>query len=460
MIPPNFLWLGENMLHKRNNVFYFRRSVPKLLVGILNKREIWISLHTDKLSHAKPLEQRLNQAIAFIDVQFKLRLINCEEALRQLQSAGFSAATKAPIDEIPNISRQDSRIFSKQEQSQSFQDLDLKTLYEMFAKEKSSSGSWSAKTTKEYKAAFSLFWRFLNESGQPAITHKLLLGYRNTLMALPPRHESQQQLRGKTLADIAAMKHDMPLSNRQINKQTICISSFWKWLVLHDYVKENPAHSLLLPKCGIGKSPDTERGAYTADEMKKILVTLDQQREQLLRTRPERYWIPILSAYSGLRLGECSQLLCDDVLMCSDIWCLDIKATANDDKRLKTLTSTRRIPLHPAVTGRGFLNYLEEIKSAGHTRLFPLLVCHPVNGYGHHVGKAYATWNRKFITNDKMKTFHSMRHAVANELKQSGVAVELISELLGHRVESISMGRYGKKFRPEALLEAIKKLPW
>ena len=54
----------------------------------------------------------------------------------------------------------------------------------------------------------------------------------------------------------------------------------------------------------------------------------------------------------------------------------------------------------------------------------------------------------------------SIRHSVANELKQLKVPGEVISELLGHKVDSITMNRYGKRYRPEVLLEAIKQLPW
>ncbi len=447
------------MLQVVKRTFYFRKLLSKRLKHVIGKTEVWLSMKTSNLNQARQIEARLESALLASDIDLKFGLATEEDVLARLARVGIRP--RQPKAERHVVDR--DSVFPADLQMKDggiASDDTLKQLFSEFASEQAMSGKWSIKTQHEYRAAFALFWRYLEEAGHPTITHKLLLGYRNTLMALPPRHENQQQLKGKKLADIAAMKHDKTLSNRQINKQTICISGFWKWLVLHhDYVKDNLAHSLLLPKCGSGKSPDTERSAYTADEMKKIIATLDQQKERLLRTRPERYWIPVISAYSGLRLGECSQLFCDDVLLDSGIWCLDIKATSNDDKRLKTVSSTRRIPLHPAVIDRGFLNYREEMKSAGHTRLFPLLVCHPVNGYGHHVGKAYAAWNRRFITKDPLKTFHSLRHAFANTLKQAGIAGELISELLGHRVESISMSRYGKKYRPTLLLEALNKLP-
>jgi len=447
------------MLQVVKQTLYFRKLLSKRLKHLIGKTEVWLSLKTGNLNLARQIEAKLESALLASDIDLKFGLSKEEDVLARLFKVGIRPrqpkAERHVVDRdsafSADLQRTDKGIASDER---------LKQLFSEFASEQAMAGKWSIKTQHEYRAAFALFWRYLQETGHPAINHKLLLSYRNILMALPARHESQQQLKGKALADVAAMKHPATLSNRQINKHTICISSFCKWLMLHDYVKENPAHNLLLPKCGSGKSPDTERSAYSADEMKKIIATLDQQKERLLSTRPERYWIPIISAYSGLRLGECSQLFCDDVLLNSGIWCLDIKATSNDDKRLKTVSSTRRIPLHPAVIDRGFLNYREEMKSAGHTRLFPLLVCHPVNGYGHHVGKAYAAWNRKFISNDRNLCFHSIRHSAANELKQAGVATELISEILGHKVDSITMSRYGKKYRPELLFEALQKLPW
>ncbi len=56
--------------------------------------------------------------------------------------------------------------------------------------------------------------------------------------------------------------------------------------------------------------------------------------------------------------------------------------------------------------------------------------------------------------------FSKWLRSVANELKQLKVPGEVISELLCHKVDSITMNRYGKRYRPEVLLEAIKQLPW
>ena len=62
---------------------------------------------------------------------------------------------------------------------------------------------------------------------------------------------------------------------------------------------------------------------------------------------------------------------------------------------------------------------------------------------------------------DKLKTLHSLRHSFADTLKQLGVQESLIAELVGHSTSDfITMSRYGKRFKPEVLLEVIKKVDY
>lgn len=46
------------------------------------------------------------------------------------------------------------------------------------------------------------------------------------------------------------------------------------------------------------------------------------------------------------------------------------------------------------------------------------------------------------------------------QLKQKGVPEGVIAEILGHANQSIATGRYGKRFRPRVLLEALEKLSY
>jgi len=175
-----------------------------------------------------------------------------------------------------------------------------------------------------------------------------------------------------------------------------------------------------------------------------------------LRSRPERFWVPMIALYSGMRQTEISQLYCADIVEYEEIWCFSVNEDA-EDKRLKNTSSIRHVPIHPALLEAGIIEYRNSLKTG---RLFQKLTKEQYNGYGRQMSKWFTTFNRRYITQDPKKTFHSIRHSVANELKQLKTPGEVISELLGHKVDSITMNRYGKRYRPEVLLEAIKQLPW
>lgn len=69
-------------------------------------------------------------------------------------------------------------------------------------------------------------------------------------------------------------------------------------------------------------------------------------------------------------------------------------------------------------------------------------------------------YKRKYITSDRRKVFHSFRHNFCDNLKQWGVEESIIAELVGHSNQSITAGRYGKRYRPEKLLKAIRHLDY
>jgi len=102
------------------------------------------------------------------------------------------------------------------------------------------------------------------------------------------------------------------------------------------------------------------------------------------------------------------------------------------------------------------MEYVEELRDRKAPRLWMNLKKYR-EGYGKYFGKWYSQVNRECITESRSKCFHSFRHTFINELKQRGIQDTLISELVGHSTSgSITMGRYGKRYQPKVLLEAIR----
>jgi integrase len=87
---------------------------------------------------------------------------------------------------------------------------------------------------------------------------------------------------------------------------------------------------------------------------------------------------------------------------------------SHDDRRLKTASSRRVVPVHSALIEAGLLDYVERQRQQGHERLFPTLRANGLNSLGNVFGKFYGRWSRKLVP-DRRKTAHSWRHTVATK---------------------------------------------
>jgi integrase len=120
---------------------------------------------------------------------------------------------------------------------------------------------------------------------------------------------------------------------------------------------------------------------YSADQLTAIFSSplfsacAGDGREHVsgdVKIRDWRYWLPIISLYSGARLGEIAQLFVDDVRHDRGVWIFHItpEGGAGDDKSVKTEGSARVVPVHPELIRRGILDHHSEIKARRGTRLF------------------------------------------------------------------------------------------
>jgi integrase len=199
---------------------------------------------------------------------------------------------------------------------------------------------------------------------------------------------------------------------------------------------------------------DEQRKAYSVEDLQTIVNNLPKEQG-----KPERYWIPLIAMYSGLRLDEICQLHSDDVQQLDGVWCFNIND--NKDKKLKNDSSKRVLPIHPVLITRGLTKYVESIKKLDMPRLWMNLSWREADGYSNSFGSWYRRFNRGNITQDSCKVFHSFRHTVTDTLKQAGVIETVIAELVGHsNSASMTMGRYGKRYQPKVLLDALMKLDY
>jgi integrase len=124
-------------------------------------------------------------------------------------------------------------------------------------------------------------------------------------------------------------------------------SQLFKW-AKQNYRKDieiNPFEGLQLGKKA-RKRPDTQRDAFSIDDLKKIFVDSCYfgQDKWDKAIHPHFFWIPLLGLYTGAREEELGQLYVDNVKEIEGLWVLDISDN-RPGQSVKT-DEQRLIPLH------------------------------------------------------------------------------------------------------------------
>ena len=168
-----------------------------------------------------------------------------------------------------------------------------------------------------------------------------------------------------------------------------------------------------------------------------------------------------------MRLNEICSLYLDNIIQVKGNhrekrWCFNIlEEPDRPDKHIKALSSRRIVPIHDTLIDLGFIEFIELLKKR-HTnrkRLFQELKL----SEGSYIRNVSRFFNRRYLTKlglkTERKTFHSLRHTVIDHLKQQGIDVSFINELVGHSSGNIDLDRYGKGYNSDILYnKCVKKI--
>jgi integrase len=411
-------------VYLRKGIFYFRLDIPIDLTHHFPTTEIKQSLRTKDPDVARlaatSLELKALQAYALL----RFGMLS-DGMIKQVVEEVMPQARKAVADPRSKLLSEVIITYTAEKQS-----------------------GWTDKTKMEVTGVFRLLEDILGDKEVSSITRPMLIELRSALLRVPPNFYKKNP--GMSLKAALASSTEAGISIKSVNKHVARIGSLLKYCQEQGMIPSNPASGLQLSE---KQRADLERSVYSHDDIKSIVANLPIDADG-----PERYWIPLIGLYSGLRLNEICQLHTDDVVTIDGCWCFDINNSG--DKRLKNAASSRVIPVHPRLIECGLIRYYEEVKAAKQPRLWMNLALIHLHGYTNSIGKWYQRYNREYVTEDPKKVFHSMRHTVADILKQKGVSEAVIAEILGHAHKSITSGRYGKRYQPQVLLDALVQLEY
>jgi len=411
-------------LQQINEIYYFRTRIPFDLQECFDNQEIKRSLRTRNYQLAK------SQAIALT--------YKAEQLFAILRSGMLG------MESIPEYMQKHFPL-KKGKPKEARKSFELEDVIKAYIHEHVTLKKWTEKTCLENESILNLFIRLLSTNDIRRISRTVMIEFVEKLRLVPAHLNKKPEYRGKSIAELLQTPDLQTLETRTVNKYMSRISSLFIWSVRQGYLAKNPAEGLSISE---SMREDEEREAYSKEDILRLLKSL----EGIPEDKPERYWIPLVALYTGMRLNEACQLYTNDVIEIDGVWCIAINC--NGDKKLKTVAGKRDIPIHPELIRLGFLEYHRKQLQRGEERLWTNLK-KGRDGYSHLFGKWFQRHNRKHVTENPKRCFHSFRHTVADSLKQLQCSDTVIAEILGHRNESITTGRYGKRYHPQILLDAL-----
>lgn len=171
------------------------------------------------------------------------------------------------------------------------------------------------------------------------------------------------------------------------------------------------------------------------------------------------YWPALIALFTGMRLGEVSQLALDDIRLERGLWAIDI----NDDdyKRVKSAAARRIIPMHPELIALGLPEFVEDVKKLKlGPQLFPMLVPKVGDGsIGNAPGKKWDLYLKVAELTDDALTFHSLRKTANTLLKREKVPFDVRCQIVGHEndhVNELYASEYSVKELADMVFPAFK----
>jgi integrase len=181
-----------------------------------------------------------------------------------------------------------------------------------------------------------------------------------------------------------------------------------------------------------------------------------------------RFWLPLLCLFLGLRPNEAAQLHVSDLKRTEKgTWYLDIEATADDDdatngsvKTLKTVTSRRKIPLHPELLKIGLAHFVEQRKKSGiGPRLFQDL---KPDSYGNYATYALKRFRETYLPDavkmEARQSFYSFRHSWRDALRRIDAQPATLQALGAWSQGKLTSDDYGDKADPDYQVQFMQKI--
>lgn len=176
------------------------------------------------------------------------------------------------------------------------------------------------------------------------------------------------------------------------------------------------------------------------------------------------FFILLLVWYTGARREEICKLKLDDIFENEVLGIPYLFIRPTDTGRIKCKSSKRKILLHSELIRLGLLRYIEAMKNAGETLLFPEM--YPSGNTKRKIGDVFykISWIylRPFVPDLKRgQAMHAARHTASDALKQAGIDLEARNDVLGHSQKALGEGAstYSEPDALQKMRNMVEEIP-
>ena len=326
------------------------------------------------------------------------------------------------------------------------------------------------KTLRQYRSFGEIFTLLSGITDIREIRQTDATAFRAALQKIPKSWGKSPSDRDASRAEIMSRAATLPpdkigLSTGTINRHLDHLSQVASWAADEGFALDPRLDPSKLRRKETVRESD-KKDAFTPAQLDQLFSgpVWTGSESEYYQTRPGKrvyrnglYWCPIIAAVTGARREEISGLTPDDIIEFDGIPCISIVET--EQRRIKTLSSRRIVPIHSRLIALGFLDHVAKIQRDGHPDLFPDLREPKSGKHGRKLGR-----RMRQVIDDTLGlesaalSFQSFRHYVQNALEQAEVNDKIIRDIVGHEGRDVHEKVYHKPTPPALMRPAIEAL--
>ncbi len=411
--------------YQRNGIYYFRYRVPKVIQQATNLPPIL----RQSLKTKSPIEAK-KQARISVDLFFNLQeiimakkrhsaitqgLISFSSSLGEFRFEGSSLEeeSKAVSEFVDKNSGRLGAVSLKTRKEQASETLpQVCDMWERWQQ------TWGDLTDKESKARVRYMDILLHLFGKHPvdITAKQADEVMRVVDAMPKSNINPYCKWSQAERVEAAVKGIIPEGHRVSSaKHALKVyQGFYRWLKTEHIIDTSPFNDrrYQIKKGGV-------RGAFNIEQVQRILDFSVKCKD------PNKKWMPLVMAYTGMRNGELQRLTKSDIRCCKATMVWYIQVTDS-----KTVASSRRVPIAQALLDLGFLAFIESLDEGKIFSVSDKWLTRYYSG----ILKKNCMLPAEDLQGAKLSVY-SFRHTVTSLIRSTGVNVAISTAIMGHSSE-------------------------